>query len=239
MEVASMEAKKAKECQFSKDYYVANREQRLAQSRQYQQDHKAEIAARKKVRYYETHEARLASMMEYKNKNREELNRKARERGPRKPEYHRRQKERYQEQREANLVRMREYGQKNKEQLARKAKERHVLNQDRNNTRSAVWRRQNPELSRLLSYKCSGAPGRGLVWQLSDEHATTLFGQACHYCHALPAPLNGIDRKDNKIGYVVENVVPCCWPCNNQKKSMAYDAFVALKLREKKTQQQQ
>lgn len=31
---------------------------------------------------------------------------------------------------------------------------------------------------------------------------------------------NGIDRVDNKIGYTIENVVPCCKTCNNSKSTM-------------------
>jgi hypothetical protein len=37
----------------------------------------------------------------------------------------------------------------------------------------------------------------------------------------------GIDRKDNTIGYVVGNVVPCCIVCNRAKMDLPYEAFLA------------
>jgi len=27
------------------------------------------------------------------------------------------------------------------------------------------------------------------------------------------------------LGYTSENVVPCCWICNNAKKNLSYDEF--------------
>ena len=38
---------------------------------------------------------------------------------------------------------------------------------------------------------------------------------------------NGIDRKDNNLGYTPKNVVPCCSVCNFAKKNMPFDAFMA------------
>lgn len=37
---------------------------------------------------------------------------------------------------------------------------------------------------------------------------------------------NGIDRKDNKIGYVEENCLPCCFDCNRIKNTMPYADFI-------------
>ena len=38
--------------------------------------------------------------------------------------------------------------------------------------------------------------------------------------------INGIDRVDNKIGYVVGNCVPCCTACNDMKKDKEKDNFL-------------
>ena len=32
--------------------------------------------------------------------------------------------------------------------------------------------------------------------------------------------MNGIDRINNAIGYINNNVVPCCWKCNRFKGNM-------------------
>jgi hypothetical protein len=38
--------------------------------------------------------------------------------------------------------------------------------------------------------------------------------------------INGIDRKDNALGYILYNCLPCCKMCNLAKGTMGYDAFV-------------
>lgn len=60
----------------------------------------------------------------------------------------------------------------------------------------------------------------------------------CEYCGAEPSQIitgsrhrgnyiyNGIDRIDNKLGYIKGNVVPCCWQCNKSKADMSRDMFI-------------
>jgi len=36
---------------------------------------------------------------------------------------------------------------------------------------------------------------------------------------------NGLDRIDSSMGYVLNNVVPCCWTCNQAKSNMSQEAF--------------
>jgi hypothetical protein len=45
---------------------------------------------------------------------------------------------------------------------------------------------------------------------------------------------NGIDRKDNKGGYELDNCAPCCTVCNFLKRDMAYSKWVAFLNRVKK-----
>ena len=61
----------------------------------------------------------------------------------------------------------------------------------------------------------------------------------CHYCDS---PINRglksgekgyrgyfIDRKDNKIGYILDNCVPCCWNCNQAKGDRySYEEFLMI-----------
>ena len=37
---------------------------------------------------------------------------------------------------------------------------------------------------------------------------------------------SGLDRVDNSIGYILENVVPCCVTCNSMKMAMSYNEFI-------------
>ena len=72
------------------------------------------------------------------------------------------------------------------------------------------------------------AERRGLIWALSLEHFLYITSQPCTYCGALgsketPKTTNGtyrysgIDRIENRIGYIPLNCAPCCGTCNAAK----------------------
>jgi hypothetical protein len=91
----------------------------------------------------------------------------------------------------------------------------------------------------LFSYK-KGARKRSLAWELSNDEFLRMISSNCHYCGAPPVSImkgsptrpmngefryNGIDRKDNTIGYTTENAVACCAQCNRAKSTTPYDEF--------------
>lgn len=88
----------------------------------------------------------------------------------------------------------------------------------------------------LKTYKGS-ARRRGHAWELGDDDFDRLVSQNCHYCGIAPSSLsvyglsqftyNGLDRVDNDLGYTRRNVVTCCAICNNAKKDLSYDEFMA------------
>lgn len=88
-------------------------------------------------------------------------------------------------------------------------------------------------VSWLVSTYKKKARQRGYSWELTDEQAIELFLQNCVYCGAAPrvlgpsshvtVPVNGIDRRDNTIGYVDGNVVSCCTTCNRIKGAMSVE----------------
>lgn len=87
--------------------------------------------------------------------------------------------------------------------------------------------------SRIKEYKRQ-AIKRNKIFDISDEQLLTLFLQNCHYCNIYVSSCNkygetyskmGIDRKDNDIGYVDGNVLPCCHICNRMKYNYEYDNF--------------
>lgn len=59
---------------------------------------------------------------------------------------------------------------------------------------------------------------RNKEWGLSDEEYKELINQPCYYCNNELAPPTkysiGLDRLDNALGYVRDNVVSCCMACN-------------------------
>lgn len=79
--------------------------------------------------------------------------------------------------------------------------------------------RNNKSISVLLSRYKRDAKDRDKLWELTDEHAILLFSNKCYYCHETPLKeyFNGIDRKNNDIGYNVDNCVSCCMMCNFMK----------------------
>jgi hypothetical protein len=89
------------------------------------------------------------------------------------------------------------------------------------------------------------ARNRGLCWELSREEFKQLTQQNCHYCGSPPSKFyqnngsksveakeysrylyNGIDRRDNLLGYKSANTTPCCWRCNKMKGSIEYSQFL-------------
>lgn len=88
----------------------------------------------------------------------------------------------------------------------------------------------------LNIYKVS-ACRRGFGFTLTVDDFRFLTSSNCFYCGRCPAQrletqaehylYNGLDRKDNSLGYTIENVVPCCWPCNELKGSYSFEEFLA------------
>ena len=67
---------------------------------------------------------------------------------------------------------------------------------------------------------------RNIYWELSIEEFHNLTSQRCHYCGRPPSnqcrtyTYNGLDRLDNRKGYVLSNVVACCRECNSIKSNI-------------------
>jgi hypothetical protein len=87
----------------------------------------------------------------------------------------------------------------------------------------------------------SSAKRRGLDFSLTDEDFYRIAQENCHYCglppekryagyipkKATPFIYNGVDRKNNDIGYTLENCVPCCSTCNFAKSKSSSEEFLA------------
>lgn len=83
--------------------------------------------------------------------------------------------------------------------------------------------RNNPEF-RFNMYK-KAAQKRGYTFELNFEQFLSFWGKPCFYCGAQIDSI-GLDRKDNKIGYNINNVVPCCATHNRMKSDMTLKEFV-------------
>jgi len=87
-----------------------------------------------------------------------------------------------------------------------------------------------------LQYK-RHAKDRGYLFNVSLEELIRISQGKCHYCGTEPNNIkktkndkigfryNGIDRINNKKGYISKNCVPCCRICNYAKSNMSLVDF--------------
>lgn len=78
----------------------------------------------------------------------------------------------------------------------------------------------------------------GEIWEIPLEVYVKIINARCHYCDGKLNPTGcGLDRKDNELGYVIENVVPCCRECNTVKNHFfTYQEMILLSITIKKNQ---
>ena len=117
-----------------------------------------------------------------------------------------------------------------------------------NTTSCGCLRRKNLEMTQYKAmYKMYSyaAERRGLLFKLTFKKFQQLTSENCYYCGALPSKkaltsqqkrngitqeraisVNGVDRKDNVVGYVSNNCVPCCAPCNFMKQDLTEEQFL-------------
>ena len=97
-------------------------------------------------------------------------------------------------------------------------------------------------MRKLIRRYKSRAKERGLEYDLTEEQFKEITQKNCYYCGAKPKNkmhpktnknlyangeyiYNGIDRIDNKKGYSIDNVVPCCKICNVAKNNLTQQKF--------------
>ena len=93
----------------------------------------------------------------------------------------------------------------------------------------------------FYDYKLS-AKNRRLEFSIPESEFRKLIKSVCFYCGVSPGGsykverhrnkltvfrYNGLDRKNNKLGYILTNVVPCCRICNYAKRTLTYGKFNA------------
>lgn len=82
------------------------------------------------------------------------------------------------------------------------------------------------------------AKERGHTFQLTKDEVRGIVVLPCHYCGTQPMvkttsenlsgvfSWTGIDRVDSNIGYIINNVVPCCTTCNFGKRDLPVERFL-------------
>lgn len=90
-----------------------------------------------------------------------------------------------------------------------------------NSKRQEKYRQENL----YKAYK-RDANKRGMSFNMSESTFERITSKNCFYCGQAPYIRNGIDRKDNELGYDLDNIVPCCKMCNRMKNIFHHDDFI-------------
>lgn len=96
---------------------------------------------------------------------------------------------------------------------------------NKDKTREYGKKRRQTIKGKYSRYK-SSAKKRNKYFNLTIEQFEFIISGKCYYCG--DNEKIGIDRKDNNIGYVLENCVPCCWPCNKFKRCVNFEHFIFM-----------
>lgn len=68
------------------------------------------------------------------------------------------------------------------------------------------------------------AKKRGIIWDLSVTIFSNYWQKNCYYCGDKIETI-GIDRIDSNLGYIPDNIIPCCKICNQMKSNMSLNEF--------------
>jgi hypothetical protein len=79
-----------------------------------------------------------------------------------------------------------------------------------------------------IYYYKNRALKKNLIFELSEKLFNELTQSNCYLCGLSNINDIGIDRKNNDIGYTIENSFPCCSYCNYMKKCHDYNDFLFL-----------
>lgn len=96
------------------------------------------------------------------------------------------------------------------------------------------FNKDNMAKSLTSKYRWQSSKSRCLrtdqIWDISFEDFEVLIKNRCHYCDGeLNKTGCGLDRKNNNLGYIAGNVVPCCKECNAVKNSFfTYEDMMLL-----------
>lgn len=101
-------------------------------------------------------------------------------------------------------------------------------------------RKEKSFYKRMFHIYKRGAKNREHQFSLTLNDFINLVKQNCFYCDTTPKEnatytylinehteyVNGIDRKDNSLGYTLSNTVSCCKICNSMKMKLDYKTFI-------------
>ena len=112
----------------------------------------------------------------------------------------------------------REYYKNNKDKIKK------YLKSNRNSIRAKKKIYSMTPEGKIAMYRGS-AKKRNLFWRLSLEEFTLFWQKPCIYCGNNIETI-GLDRIDNAQGYIIDNVISCCYWCNIMKHNYPMEDFI-------------
>jgi hypothetical protein len=69
-----------------------------------------------------------------------------------------------------------------------------------------------------------------LEFELTKEQFSKLVNDKCYYCNKenSDSHRNGIDRKNNNLGYIIDNCTSCCGQCNQMKAALSAEDYIEI-----------
>lgn len=81
----------------------------------------------------------------------------------------------------------------------------------------------------ILRYSRSSDKKFNRYNNLTTDYIEQAISDGCHYCLAPRDKCRmSMDRKDNKIGHIIGNVIPSCVECNITRGPMVYSAWLMI-----------
>lgn len=144
-----------------------------------------------------------------------------------------RSREYYKNNKEKALSRQKRYYKRNKFLIRRKNRKRYNKNWERIRNSATIYYKKNTEKFKLRRFSPGvrygvykyGAKKKGMEWNLTFEEFMTFWKKPCYYCNSSIETI-GLDRIDNKKGYFVQGLVPCCRICNYAKQDLTQLEFI-------------
>jgi len=98
----------------------------------------------------------------------------------------------------------------------------------------AIYRKEKPymrlrydnSIKGKYRYYKKAAKHCNRTFELTRNDFAGIISQPCYYCGELQENFNGIDRRDNKKDYILNNCVPCCAICNMMKRNATESQFI-------------
>ncbi|MEK6880611.1 MAG: hypothetical protein AABY22_13425 [Nanoarchaeota archaeon] len=118
----------------------------------------------------------------------------------------------------------RKYYKNNKDKIRKCARSFYEKNKEKISINNKKWRKESVS-EQFYTYQVA-AKSRGLEFLLTKEQFADEIQKPCFYCGTVKIK-RGIDRYDNNKGYMLENCVSCCYPCNWMKRNSNVDHFLA------------